>query len=362
MREGLLCVLFPLSLAGLPLATVSLATVSLATVSHAQVQVFHADFESGMPSAFAPGVAQIEPVQGFAGLGPVSAPFAGNFLRSPTGNVVQLTLTGLPPHVALDLQCLFAAIDSLDGTGTYPQGDFLRIRLDGRIIFDESFANALPSQVQSYQPPAAVVLARRVDLGFGGPGSFFTDSAYDFGADPRFANLPHTATTAVFDFEIRGPGIQPLNDESWAIDEVRILARTTQSGTAADYGTSCGPILHSTDPRVLGTFTVTASNLAPSATAVSLSIGASDVLLAGATPLPLPLDVLGMSGCWMLHDSSVIPGVSVPMQGSTAALTLPLPNTSLLGVQLFLQAWVLAPGTTALGVQSSNGVRIVIGF
>lgn len=125
-------------------------------------------------------------------------------------------------HSSLNLGFLFAAIDSLDGTGTFPSGDFFRIALDGAQIFRESFANALASQVQSYMPAAGVELARRVDLGFGGPGGFLTDSAYDFAADPRFSNIAHSGSNAVFTFVVEGQGVQSLDDESWAMDNLRV--------------------------------------------------------------------------------------------------------------------------------------------
>ncbi len=97
---------------------------------------------------------------------------------------------------------------------------------DGATLFSESFANALPNQIQSYVPPPGVELARHVDLGFEGPGSFFTDSAYNLGADPRFANFAHTGSTAIIEFFIFGQGNQPLNDESWAMDNLSVSVTT----------------------------------------------------------------------------------------------------------------------------------------
>lgn len=184
--------------------------------------VFSTDFNATLALQVAPGTALLEGVQGYAGLGPASAPFSGSFLRSATLNTVTLTLTGLPTHTTISLGMLFAAIDSLDGTGSFPAGDFFKITLDGNQIFRESFANATASQIQSYIPPPGVELARRVDLGFQGPGSFFTDSAYDFSADPQFANIAHAASSAVFGFLIEGEGAQSLDDESWAMDNLRV--------------------------------------------------------------------------------------------------------------------------------------------
>jgi hypothetical protein len=194
-----------------------------ATGVSAQVVVFSETFDTAVPTAIAPGVALRAGVQGYAGLGPAGNQFGGSFLRSPTGNTVTLTLSGLPAHSSISIEFLFAAIDSLDGTGTFPQGDFFNVTLDGVSFFRESFANATAQQVQSYLPPPGVQLARRVDLGFSGPGGYYTDSAYNMAVEPRFHMLPHTGATAVFTFLIEGPGIQSLADESWAMDNLRVL-------------------------------------------------------------------------------------------------------------------------------------------
>ncbi len=199
-----------------------------------QTVILSETFDTGLAAAIEPGAAARTGVQGFAGLGPLGNQFGGQFLRSPTGNTVTVTLTNLPPHTGLSVLFLFAAIDSLDGTGASPPfGDFLNVSLDGVSFFRESFANADPSQTQSYAPPPGVQLARRVDLGFSGPGSYYTDSAYDLSADPVFHNRPHTASTAVVTFLIEGPGIQPLDDESWAMDNLRLVLEGTT--------TACGP-------------------------------------------------------------------------------------------------------------------------
>ena len=179
--------------------------------------------DAAIPPQVVPGVATLTGVQGYADFGPVGSQFGGDFLRSPTANIVTVSLTSLPAHTSISLDFLFAAIDSLDGTGSVPpEGDFFSITLDGNLIFRESFANATPSQIQSYTPPPGVELARRVDLGFSGPGGFWTDSAYYVGADPVFQSIAHTGSTATLTFQIEGPGIQPLDDESWAMDNLRI--------------------------------------------------------------------------------------------------------------------------------------------
>jgi len=197
------------------------ACIGISIAAHAQT-VYSNNFDTVISPQIVAGTAALTGVQGFAGLGPVGNTFGGQFLRSETGNVITLSLAALPAHTSLDVDFLFAAIDSLDGTGTFPSGDFFRVTLDGTTIFRESFANATAGQIQSYVPPPGVELARRVDLGFVGPGSFYTDSAYYLGADPVFQNIAHTASTATITFQIEGGGIQSLDDESWAMDNLQV--------------------------------------------------------------------------------------------------------------------------------------------
>src|SRR5438132_284190 len=88
--------------------------------------VFTNDFESTLPADVMAGTGLLTPTQGYAPLGPPGNMFGAEFLRSPTGNTVSLTVS-LPAHTTISLAFLFAAIDSLDGTGTFPAGDYLRI-------------------------------------------------------------------------------------------------------------------------------------------------------------------------------------------------------------------------------------------
>src|SRR3990167_10195027 len=186
------------------LAAALLLTASVTATIAAPTVVFQTDFDGALPAEISPGTATLTGVQGYAGLGPTGNQFGGNFLRSATGNTVTLQLNNLPSHDTITLEFLFAAIDSLDGTGTFPAGDFFKIVFDGATLFSESFANALPSQIQSYVPPAGVELARHVDLGFQGPGGYYTDSAYDLGADPTLENIAHTGSVATFTFQVEG--------------------------------------------------------------------------------------------------------------------------------------------------------------
>lgn len=332
----------------------------LAAPAVAQTVVLATDFSS-LPASVSPGAALIEPVQGFAGLGPAGSQFGGTFLRSATGNPVTITLAGLPPHNAIALDFLFAAIDSLDGTGAFPSGDFFAITIDGNTFFRESFANALPSQVQSYVSPPGVELARFVDLGFTGPGGFYTDSAYWFGGDARFQVIGHSASTVTIVMEIEGPGIQPLDDESWAIDNLTITALNVASpGSAVAYGISCGPTMSVFgSPVTSQPIPVFVANLPSGTVLTGFMIGLSDTV-AGAVSLPLDLGPFGAPGCFLLQDAAVDFVMPLLLQGTAGTGSLPVPG-GLAGLTFFLQAWGLAAGANPLDRVFSNGVKIVLG-
>src|ERR1700741_5544113 len=77
----------------------------------ADVTVFSTNFDTAIPTELVPGTATLTGVQGFAGLGPTGNQFGGSFLRSATGNIVTLALSGLPTHDLISLDFFFAAID-----------------------------------------------------------------------------------------------------------------------------------------------------------------------------------------------------------------------------------------------------------
>ena len=339
-----------------------IAVAYLAVSATAQA-VFSTDFDTTLPSQIAPGTAALTPVQGYAGYGQAGITFGGSFLRSETGNVVTLTLASLPAHNVLQLDFLFAAIDSLDGAGTYPLGDYFKIKLDGATVFRESFANAIPSQVQTYVSPLGVQLARHVDLGFTtGPGSYFTDSAYYLGGDPYFASFAHSAPSATITFEVEGPGIQPLADESWAIDAQRVRVASSNRATTAAYGTTCGPALQASSRPLIGQTLALSLTSLPTSTLFAFEAFGLSSSMVGGSVLPMPLDAHGMPGCWLLQDNSLMLTQPVALSGTTGSVAIPIPNAAgFVGLQMFTQGWAIAPGVNGPGVVTSNGLRIRVG-
>ncbi|MCA8967148.1 MAG: hypothetical protein H6838_10995 [Planctomycetes bacterium] len=338
-----------------------LCTLLAAAAIPAQT-VFSTDFESGMPAEISAGTATLTGVQGYAGLGPTGDQFGGSFLRSETGNTVTLTLTNLPPHNVVHLDFLFAAIDSLDGAGAYPQGDYFRVDVDSQTVFREAFANAISSQIQTYVSPPGVELARHADLGFSGPGGYYTDSAYYLGGDPFFASIAHSGASLTVAFVIEGPGIQPLNDESWAIDNLRIHVGSGTVGTAAAYGTSCGPTLGATSQPAIGQNLDLAMTTLPTGSVLAFAAVGTSSAHFGQFVLPYPLDSQGMPGCWLVMDASLLSAMPFALAGGSANVSIPIPNgVGFVGFQIFAQGWVIAPGSNSVGVVFSNGLRIRIG-
>jgi hypothetical protein len=187
--------------------------------------VYSLDFNGGLPSQFSGPSNSIEGVQGYAGLGTGSNVFSGSLLRnSSAGNPAAstaLTLTGLAPHVSVDLGFLLAVIDSWDGAsstvgGSQRVGDYFNIRLDGVLIFRQAFDTFDPADGYAY--PTGGLLAHG-QLGF---NSIHPDSAYDMGLEPTLRNIPHASSVLTIEWFADGSGWDGGMDESWGIDNLRI--------------------------------------------------------------------------------------------------------------------------------------------
>ena len=204
-------------------------------------QVYFNDFDGGL--TVAPGVTDTlggitttESVQGYDGLGTGSNTFAGNFLRNTTGGYAgggsigtpgfptTLTLTGLPPHISIDINFLLAIVDSWDGSepGTGPGActschpDIFTVIVDGNTVFSEAFGYWGPV----FNPPPGVQLTENTPLGF---NPNFDDAAYDMGFNPTFNSIPHTASTLTIEWVASGDGWQGDDDESWAIENLEVV-------------------------------------------------------------------------------------------------------------------------------------------
>jgi hypothetical protein len=178
------------------------------------------------------GITTTQNVDRYLGIGTGTNAFSGNLLRNQTGmafpfmDVPQsptekttFRLTGLPEHVAVDINFLFAAIDSWGGTTAHAAPDVFNVVVDGRPILSETFDYQHLSG-QTYQPTTGVLLSHGMNLGF----SEFPDAAYNLGLDRRFDRIPHTASELTVEFFASGAAWTAAyqGSESWGIDNLEI--------------------------------------------------------------------------------------------------------------------------------------------
>lgn len=208
-----------------------------AASARAQAPYWSTGFEAGVPAEIeAPG-SVLAGVAGWAGLGAPGGAFGGSFLRytSVPLHDTRLVLRNLPPHSTVSLGFLLAVIDSWDGT------ELLQVRVDGALLFDHWFQLAT-GDASSYAAPAGALLSSGTNLGFSAGSWYGRDRAYDLGLEPAFRDLPHAADSLVVTWSlgaISGPAAsqwQGGDDESWAIDEVRVWLGSTLDAPPAGRG------------------------------------------------------------------------------------------------------------------------------
>ena len=228
-------------------AAVFVAGVALVATQALAGTVYTQDFESALGSEWS-GVTTLESVQGLSGLGGGASgnTFAGSLLYNPTGGVAgnnsagangqatTLTLQGLPSHSTLSISFLLAVIDSWDGANGAPAPDYFTIRVDGVLVFQQTFAiqSGSPGLLQSTPGDHQIAGTGTGNLGF----YVYSDMAFDLagaltqgdlGLGFGLGAIPHTASTAVIEFRAEGGGWQGNYggtgfDEAWGMDELVI--------------------------------------------------------------------------------------------------------------------------------------------
>jgi hypothetical protein len=163
----------------------------------------------------------VKPVQ-FTGNGAVnssggfSSDGFGDYFLWSDGPHITLTLTDLPTHDSLDVNFLFAVINTWDGNsqaGGTVSPDYFNVAVDGVVIFRETFDFRLLSD-QSYVPPPGGLLAFRPNT--------YEAAAYNMGVDSVFDGIVHTDSTLTVEWWADGGGWQGGQDESFAVDNVEI--------------------------------------------------------------------------------------------------------------------------------------------
>ncbi len=182
---------------------------------------FVCDFESGLPTGFSGG--SLESTGGY------SSYHCDDYFLWSDGSTITLTLTGLESHNSIDLDFLFAAIDSWDPLDTSLGPDYFNVAIDGVEVFEaveviqtnngtEIFEEVVPTGNPSQQINTISLLVNNEYLH---GNSFWTDSAYNVSLN----NIAHTSDTLTVTWWADGPSWQGLTDnmdESFAIDNISV--------------------------------------------------------------------------------------------------------------------------------------------
>jgi hypothetical protein len=127
---------------------------------------------------------------------------AGGGNSTPTG----AGGSGMPYMLVFDFYCL----DSWDGDSSGYGPDLFAVMANGAVLFNHTFANQHEYQSYAHQPTEG-----RSHLGF---NAAFVDSIYRDIAIPFDPGAAETLTLRFYGSTMQGPA-----DESWGIDNVRLL-------------------------------------------------------------------------------------------------------------------------------------------
>ncbi len=228
-------------------AAVLMACIALLSIGATEAQalvVYYEDFEDNSAPEWTGG-GTIQGTQGYSGVSNGSLPGFGNlFLRnSSVGGLATastLRLTGLAAHTHFSVDFLFAAIDSWDGNHATYGPDFFVARIDGGAPFGATFNNFdVNGDTNTVSP-----ISFGVNLGF---NNSFPDSAYYDLSPVAYA---HTASTLTIDLYAAGAGWQGGDDESWALDTIKVDLECRFGGATVCPGSSSeAPLLPVIDPE-----------------------------------------------------------------------------------------------------------------
>jgi hypothetical protein len=205
---------------------ITITTINTGPV-YAASTVFFSDFDGALPAEIS-GAGTLDPVQAFTTVpAGANSSFTGSFLRnSSLDGTTTLSLSGLPAHTGVDVGFLLGVLDSWDGQTGGAAPDYFNVSIDGTII-QASFDGFEPGD--QLFPAGATQLLYDQQLGFG----IYNDAAYDFSL-----SIPHTASSLTVSFVSSGAGFQGGDDESWAIDNLKVSLEgvITEPGTVPDSG------------------------------------------------------------------------------------------------------------------------------
>ncbi len=210
------------------------------TNAKAGTTVYESDFENGSATGTGhmgatgsfSGVTNVESTQGFSSYG-----FGSSFLwNKSTGNPASgtiLTLSNLPTHSSIVIQYDFCTIESWDGNAG---PDYFNMQVDGQSEFsgvftrpgyawDDSWHSSFtsPATSISYGDPRVILLGEQLimthwdDINNG--NDYYLEAAYRMGQNEV---ISHSSDTLAVKWFANGSHWQGGDDESWAIDNIKI--------------------------------------------------------------------------------------------------------------------------------------------
>jgi len=141
-----------------------------------------------------------------------------------TNDAVTLKLVDLPRHTMVRITFDLYVIRTWAGNSASIGPDRWELRTDdGRVLVNDTFANQSPDGNSDATQSFPSVLGQAHREPTTGAAASNHVGGYDMISQYAMAfTIPHTADTVAFTF--RGRGLQGVNNESWAIDNVRVTA------------------------------------------------------------------------------------------------------------------------------------------
>lgn len=256
--------------------------------------------------------------------------------------------------------------------------DNMTVAPNGRVYMTEDTGNTTYlGKIWAYEPATDTLVqlmkfdpARWGELAVNGgtPGaqSPWTNDKESSGIIDVTDMFPHAADEAVLLLDVQDHSSNAAVANATTVEGGQLLlVRVAMGARTTAFGASCGLTL----AGAVGSRPALGSNLLadvsdlPTGAPALMMVGVSNTTFGGLS-LPLSLDALGVTGCFLLQDIALeATGGCAALSPTKARYTLPIPvNHQLVGFTCHLQAYAASASANPLGVVVSNGVTAVIGW
>lgn len=266
-------------------------------------------------------------------------------------------------------------VDGGKGDAKIQMLDNLAVGANGRVYLNEDPGNSTYiGKIWSYDPATDTLVqltkfdpARWGDLAVNGgtPGGIApqTNDKETSGILDVTHLFPHAADEVVLLTTAQDHSTQAGTPASIEGGQLLLLHVALDSATAA-YGTGCGALqLAGTANPTLGTWFVADITGLVNGSMALMMAGISNTTFLGS-PLPVALDGLGLTGCFLYQDIALQTAGFCPATGpTTGRYVLPIPAAyQLIGATVYLQAWAADAQANPTGLVTSNGLAVTVGL